>query len=114
MNKSTPTAMASEKRIEESTAKAVPVILAKFFPSGSFVAPPEPSSKNGDSSSWSNQTDQAALGPSSRGERFLSKEEDFELFSELLDLTTKAFTKPRTKVKWKDLSAIYLPIKETE
>ena len=105
--------MASEKRIEESIVKAVPV-LAKFFSSGSFVAPPEPSNKNGNSSSPSNQTDQAALGPSSRGERFFSTEEDFELSSELLDLTTKAFTKLLTKVKCKDLSASYPPIKGTE
>ena len=38
----------------------------------------------------------------------------FELSSELLDLTTKAFTKPLTKEKWKDLSASYPPIKGTE
>ena len=103
---------ALEMHIEESIAKAVPV--AKFFSSGGFIAPQEPSSKNVDSSSPSNTTDEGALGPSSRGERFFSKEEDFELSSELLDLTTKAFTKPLTKEKWKDLSASYPPIKGTE
>ena len=40
--------------------------------------------------------------------------EDFEPSSELLDLTTKDFTKPLTKEKWKDLSASYPPIKGTE
>ena len=103
MNKSAPTAMvdaaspALEKRIEESIAKAVPVILAKFFSSGSFNALQEPSSKNVDSSSPSNATDEEAPGPSSRGERVFPREEDSELSSELLDLTTQAFTKPLTK-----------------
>ena len=120
MNKSAPTTVADvaspalEKRIEESIAKAVPVILAKFFSSGGFIAPQEPSSKNVDSGSLSNPTDEEAPGPSSRGERFFSIEEDFELSSELLDLTTRAFTKPLTKEIWKDLSASYPPIKGTE
>ena len=120
MNKSTPTAMADvaspalEKHIEESIATTVPVILAKFFSSGGFIAPQEPSSKNVDSSPQGNPTDEEATGPSNRGERFFSTEEDFELSSELLDLTTKAFTKPLTKEKWKDLSAGYPPIKGTE
>ena len=48
---------ALEKHMEESIAKAVPVILAKFFSSGGFIAPQEPSSKNVDSSPPSNQTD---------------------------------------------------------
>ena len=76
MNKSAPTAMAEvaspvlEKSIEESIAKAVPVILAKFFSLGGFISLQEPSSQNGDSSSPSNQTDEEAPGPSSRGECF--------------------------------------------
>ena len=76
MNKSAPTAMADvaslalEKHIEESIARAVPVVLAKFFSSEGFIAPQEPS--NVDSSSPSNTTDEGALGPSSRGERFFS------------------------------------------
>jgi len=74
----------------------------------------EPSNKNVDSNSPSNQTDEEVPGPSNRGERFSSPEEDFELSSELLNLTTKAFTKPLTKEKWKDLSASYPPIKGTE
>ena len=120
MNKSASTAIADvasptlEKQIEESMAKAVPVILAKFFPSGRLVSSQEPSNKNVDSSSPSNQTDEEAPGPSNRGERFFSTEEDCELSSELLDLTTKAFTKPLTKEKWKELSASYPPIKGTE
>ena len=120
MNESPPTAMkdvaspALEKRIEESIAKAVPVIPAKSFSSGSFIALQEPPSKNVDSSSPSNPTDEEAPGPSSRGEHFFSTEEDFELSSELLDLTTKAFTKRLTKEKWKHLSASYPPFKGTE
>ena len=57
MNKSAPTAMAEaaspalEERIEESITKAVPVIVAKLFSSGGVIAPKEPSSKSGDSSS---------------------------------------------------------------
>ena len=45
MNKSAPTAMADvtspalEKHIGQSIAKAVPVVLAKFFSSGGFIAP---------------------------------------------------------------------------
>ena len=121
MNKSAPTAMAEvaspalEKHIEESIAKAVPVILAKFFSLGGFVSPQEPSSQNGDSNSPSNrgQTDEETPGPSSQGECFFSTEEDFEFSSELLHLTTKALTKPLTKEKWKDLSASYPPIKGT-
>ena len=120
MNKSAPTAMADvaspalDKHIKESIAKAVPVILAKFFSSGGLVSSQEPTNKNVDSSSPSNQTDKEAPGPSNRGERFFSAEEDFEISSELLDLTTKAFTKPLTTEKWKDLSASYPPIKGTE
>ena len=120
MNKSAPTAMADvtspalEKHIEESIAKTVPVILAKFFSSGGFSAPQEPSSKNVDSSPPSDPTDEKVPGPSSRDERFFPTEEDFKLSSELLDLTTKAFTKPLTKEKWKDLSAGYPPIKGRE
>ena len=103
-----------EKRIEESIAKAVPVILAKFFSSGGLVPSQEPSNKGVDSSFPSNQTDEETPGPSNRGERFFSTEEDFELSSELLDLTTKAFTKPLTEEKWKELSASYPSIKGTE
>lgn len=57
MNKSAPTAMADvaspalEKRIEQSIAKAVPVILAKFFSPGGVVSSQEPSNKNIDFSS---------------------------------------------------------------
>ena len=64
MNKSAPTSMADvaspalEKRIEESIAKAAPVILAKFFSSGGFIAPQEPSSKSVDSGSPSNPKDE--------------------------------------------------------
>ena len=120
MNKSAPTTMvdvatpALERHIEEAIAKAVPVVLTKFFSSGGFIAPQEPSSKNVDSSSPSNMTDEGALGPSSQGEHFFSTEEDFELSSELFDLTNKTFTKPLTKEKWKDLSASYPPIKGRE
>ena len=98
------------KHIEESIAKAVPVVLAKFFSSGGFIAPQEPSSKNvdSDSSSPSNTTDEGAPGPSSRGERFFSTEEDFELSSELLDLATKAFTKQFSSVQF-----VYLPLRIT-
>ena len=101
-------------RTEESIAKAVPVILDKLFSSGSFVTSQKPSNKNVDSSSPSNQTDEGAPGSSNRSERFFSTEEDFKLSSELLDLTTKAFTKPLTKEKWKDRLASYPPIKGTE
>lgn len=85
MNKSALTAMADvaspalEKRIEESIAKAVPVTLAKFFSSGGLVYSQEPSNKNVDSSSPSNQTEEEAQGPSNQGECFFSTEEDFEL-----------------------------------
>ena len=102
------------KHIEESIAKTVPVILVKFFSSVGFIAPQEPSSKNVDSSPPSNSTDEETPGPISRGERFFSTENDFELSSELIDPTTKAFTKPLTKEKWKDLSAGYPPINGTE
>jgi len=105
---------ALEKRIEQSIAKAVPVILAKFFSPGGVVSSQEPSNKNIDFSSPSNQSDEKAPGPSNRGERFFSTEEDFELSSEFLDLTTKAFTKSLIKEKWTDLSASYPPIQGTE
>ena len=115
MSKSTPIHTAEvaspelDKRIEESIAKAVPAILARFFSSGGLVTSQEPPTKDVASSSPSNQTDEESPGPSHRGERFFSTEEDFELSSELLDLTTKAFTKPLTKGKWKELSANYPP-----
>ena len=74
---------ALEKHIEESIAKAVPVILAKFFCSGGLVPSQEPSNKGVYCSSPGNQTDEEAPGPSNRVERFFSTKEDFELSSEL-------------------------------
>ena len=68
MNKSAPTAVADvaspelEKRVEESIAKAIPVILAEFFSSEDLVSAQEPSSKNGDTSFPSNQTGEEAPG----------------------------------------------------
>lgn len=120
MSKSAPTEMAEvaspalDKRIEESIAKAVPVILAKFLSSGGLVPSQEPSSKSVASNSSCSQTDEETPEPSNRGERFYATEEDVELSSELLDLTTKAFTKPLTKDKWKELSASYPPIKGSD
>ena len=76
MYKSAPTAMADvaplalEKPIEQSIAKAVSVILAKFF--SDLVSPQEPFSENGYSSSPNSQTDEEVPGPSSPGERFFS------------------------------------------
>jgi len=105
---------ALDKNIEESITKAVPVILAKFFSLRGLVSLQEPSDKNVDSSSPKNQADKEAPGPSNRGERFFSTQEEFEFSSELLNLTTKAFIKPLSKEKWKDLSASYPPIKGTE
>ena len=115
MSKSTPIHTAEvaspelDKRIKESIAKAVPAMLARFFSSGGLVPSQEPPTKDVASSSPSNQTDEESPGPSHRGECFFSTEEEFELSSELLDLTTKAFTKPLTKGKWKELSANYPP-----
>ena len=63
-----------EKRVEEPIAKAIPVILAKFFSWEDLVSAQEPSSKNGDTSFPSKQTDEEAPGPSSRGERLFSTE----------------------------------------
>ena len=51
-----------EKRVEESIAKAIPVILAEFFSSEDLVSAQEPSSKNGGTSFLSNQTDEEARG----------------------------------------------------
>ena len=104
----------SRLRPQESIEKAVPVVLAKFISSRGLVSSQEPSNKSVDFSSTSNQTDEEAPVPSNRGERFFSTEKDFELPSELLDLTTRAFTKPLTKDKWKGLSASYPPIKGTK
>ena len=74
MNKSAPTTIGDvaspelKKLVEESIAKAVQVILTKFVSSGGLVSPQEPSSKNGDSSSPSNQTDrQGDLAPFQSG-----------------------------------------------
>ena len=113
MSKSAPTKMAEvaspalDKRIEESIAKAIAVILAKFLSSGGLIPSKEPSSKSVASNSSCSQTDEENPETSNRGEHFYATEEDVELSSELLDLTTKAFTKPLTKDKWKELSASY-------
>ena len=72
--------------------KAIPVILAKFLSSGGLVPSQEPSSKSVASNSSCSQTDEENPEISNRGERFYATEEDVELSSELLDLTTKAFT----------------------
>ena len=98
MSKSAPTEMAEvaspalDKRIEESIVKAIPVILAKFLSSGGLVPSQEPSSKSVASNSSCSQTDEENPETSNRGEHFYATEEDVELSSELLDLTTKAFT----------------------
>ena len=101
-----------EKLIEES--RAVPTILAKFKSLGGLVSPPEPASKSVPSETSSSQTLEETSGSFSRGERFFASEEEVELSSELLDLTTKAFSKPLTKDKWKELSDSYPPIKGTD
>ena len=93
-----------EKRVEDS----IPVILAKFFPSEDLVSAQEPSSKNGDTSFPSNQTGEEAPGLPVGVNASSQQNKIF------LDLTTKAFTKPLTKEKLKDLSASYPQIKGTE
>ena len=102
MSKSTPIHTAEvaspelDKRIEESIAKVVPAILARFFSSGGLVTSQEPPTKDVASSSPSNQTNGESLligvNASSQLRKILSS----------LDLTTKAFTKPLTKEKWKE------------
>lgn len=65
----------------------------------------EPPSKSAASDSFRSQTVNKTPYPSNQGERSYATVEDVELSSELLDLTTKASTKPLTKAKWKELSA---------
>ena len=103
MSKSTPIHTAEvaspelDKRIEESIAKVVPVILARFFSSGGLVTSQEPPTKDVASSSPSNQTNGESLlirvNASSQLRKILSS----------LDLITKAFTEPLTKEKWKEI-----------
>ena len=49
-----------------------------------------------------------------RGDRFFFEEKPTQISPERLDLTTKAFAKPLTKEKWKDLTDSYPVIKGTE
>ena len=85
MNKSAPTAMAEvaspalEKHlhIEESIAKAVPVILAKFFSSGGFISPQEPSNKNVDYSPPEEPDRRGGPGPFLSGRTLLLNRERF-------------------------------------
>ena len=103
MSKSTPIHTAEvaspelDKQIEESIRKVVPAILARFFSSGGLVTSQEPPTKDMASSSPSNQTNRESLligvNASSQLRKILSS----------LDLTTKAFTKPLTKEKWKEI-----------
>lgn len=65
----------------------------------------EPPNKSAASDSSRSQTVKKTPYPSNQGERSYATVEDVELSSELLDLTTKASTKPLTKAKWKELSA---------
>ena len=103
MSKSTPIHTAEvaspelDKRIEESIAKVVPAILARFFSSGGLVTSQEPPTKDMASSSPSNQTNRESLLIGVNASSQLRK-----IFSSL-DLTTKAFTKPLTKEKWKEI-----------
>jgi len=108
VSKSAPTETAGvaspalNKRIEESIAKLF-LLLWQSFSIGCGV-----------SDSSRSRTEDETPGPSNRCERFYVTEEDVELSSELLDLTTKAFTKSLSKDKWKELSASYPPIKGTD
>ena len=104
---------ALEELIDESISKAVPTILAKFISSGGLVSPPAQSTQPV-SLDTSGSAAEEAPGPSGRGERFFAAKEEVELSSELLDLTTKAFSKALTKDKWKELSDTYPPIKGSD
>ena len=44
---------------------------------------------------------------SSRGDRFYSEEQETQLSQDLLDFTTKAFSRALTKEKWKELTTSY-------
>ena len=108
MNKSASTDTAEvaspelDERINESIAKAVPVALSKFFSSGGVVVSQDLSIGSGASDSSSFRTED-----SNRAECLYATEEDTELSSELLNLTTKAFTWPLSRDKWMELFASY-------
>ena len=120
MSQSAPTETAGvaspalDRRIEKSITKAIPVALAKFFSSGGLVTSQELSSGSGVSYSSLAQPDDEIPAPFNRGERFHATEKAVELSSELLDLTTQAFTKPLSKDRWKELCASYPPLKEND
>lgn len=95
-----------EKMVAEAVAKPMPAVLKSLFTSPTLPGQTSPT----------DTVDKTAepLPSSSRSDRFYSSEQETKLSQDLLDFTTKAFSRALTKEKWKELTYTYPPIKDTE
>ena len=89
-------------------AKSLPTVLARFLSSGGLV-PPTTATQLELASSEQPKDTGVDLPSTSRGDRFFSENKKTEVSAELLDLTTKAFSKALSVEKWKELDS-YPPI----
>ena len=99
-----------ENVVAETVAKSLPTVLARFLSSG-FLVPPTIATQPVELASSEQPKDTGVDLPStSRGHRFFSENKKTKVSAELLDLTTKAFSKALSVEKWKELINSYPPI----
>lgn len=100
-----------ERLVAEVVAKTMPAILKGFLTPSSFPGQSVPQ----DNTNTVVESDPVVLAPTvSRGERFFETQNETVLPQDLLDLTTKAFSRALSKEKWKELTASHPQIKGTE
>ena len=98
-----------ENVVAETVAKSLPTVLARFLSSGGLV-PPTIATQLELASSEQPKDTGVNLPSTSRGDRFFSENKKTKVSAELLDLTTKSFSKALSVEKWKELIDSYPPI----
>lgn len=93
----------------DAVAKTMPAVLK-----GLFALPNVPGQTSPTDADATAKNTTEAPPSSSRGDRFYSEEQETKLSQDLLDFTTKAFSRALTKEKWKELTTSYPQIKDTE
>ena len=99
-----------ENVVAETVAKSLPTALARFLSSGGLVPPAIATQQVELASSEQPKDTSVNLLPTSWGDRFYSENKKTKVSAELLDLTTKAFSKALSVEKWRELIDSYPPI----
>ena len=93
----------------DTVAKTMPAVLK-----GLFALPNVPGQTSPTDADATAKNTTEAPPSSSQGDCFYSEEQETGLSQDLLDFTTKAFSRAFTKEKWKELTTSYPQIKDTE